>query len=177
LDVNDSERPLQSRINDTSYQRLLQCLGWTAARSLIISPIDRDFGMLKVYTKASGRFLTAGDLRIVKSIGERIRNLAGPLAERAALHELNLAASKLAGLSGEELARQLVAELEAWTARYIKPGCQIYILAQTEAGVPMVATGSPGLRAFRPLRKHTPKANCRHHARAAGRLHCQSTTV
>jgi signal transduction histidine kinase len=146
LDINDTERRLQGRVNESGYQKLLECLGWQAARSVIFAPIDRDLGMLKVYTRDSGRFLTPGDLRIVKSVGEQLRTVAGPLVERAALHELNTLASKLAGLSGDELARQLVVELEAWTARYIKAGCMIYILAQTEAGVPMVAAGSPGLK-------------------------------
>lgn len=146
LDIGDAEREMRWRINASGCRELFDCLGWSTARSLIIAPIDRDRGMLKVYTKASGRFLTAGDLRIVKCVGERLRNVAGPLVQRAALHELNMLASKLAGFAGDELAHHLVAELEAWTAHYIKPDCQVYMLAQTEAGASMVAASSPELK-------------------------------
>lgn len=163
LDIGDTERPMQARINDDSYRRLLQQLGWDAARSVIIAPIDQDRGMLKVYTNGSGRFLTQADVGIVRAVGERVRNVAGPLIERTALHELNMLASKLAGMSGDELANHLVLELEDWVTCYVKPGCKVFILAEKEAGVPIVAAGS---RDLKHLREHFADAQTRADPRA-----------
>lgn len=149
LDTSDTERPQQARINQSGYSKLMRELDWKSARSLIIAPIDPDRGIIKVYTKDTGRFLTRADVAILKTVGERIRTVASPMVESAALHQLNELGSKLAGLSGDELARQLVIELEAWTARYIKADCQIFIAAQTEAGLPLMTAASQAINHLR----------------------------
>ncbi len=150
LDAHDAERQSHQRVDHVGLGQLAAVKGWKRVRSLIICPFGDGVGMLHVATSERGAFLTGSDARRVSFLANKLGRLAVPTLRSEVLKALNELASRVAGLSGQQLATNLVTELEAWSARFIRGNCQILLRARDARGSIVLEGASPTMPA--PLR-------------------------
>jgi signal transduction histidine kinase len=158
LDVYDEQRATAREVDHVSLRKLLTALGWTKLRSMIVYPFADGRGIVKVYTQDTGAFLTASDAKLVRTVADKLGQIAVRAVRWDALHDLNELASEIAGLAGAQLANAIVERLEKWTAQFIRPDCQVLLSARDARGATvlegvsssmtqqtrsMVATGTP----------------------------------
>jgi hypothetical protein len=103
--------------------------------------------MLHVITSDRGSFLTAADAQLVASLASKFGQLATQTQRGDVLEALGQLTSNVAGLSGQQLASSLVRELEEWSSRFVRPHCQVHLLAKDARGAMVLQGHSAGLPA------------------------------
>lgn len=155
LDANDTSDETAQRLDRAQLARVLTALGRSGARSWICCPVmhkGRPVGAIKVLTSEDGRFLGPHQEIIAKAIAERAAHEIHKLSRALMLEALNRAANQLAGKGGGELADAMLKEVRHWVGRFVRPGCEIGILARMpDRTIVFRATGGLNERATQTL--------------------------
>ncbi|MET0388472.1 MAG: sensor histidine kinase [Polyangiales bacterium] len=147
LDAADLDRQTPREIDRHALDKLLASLGWRQLRSAILCPFADGRGLIKVYTREHGAYLTASDARLVHALANRLAQIVGHAQRGQSLHELNQLASEVAGLTGSQLTAALVIGLERWSAQFIRSQCQFLLAVRDAEGVTVLEGASDELPA------------------------------
>ncbi len=149
LNTQDHADQLTQHMNRPILERMTRAFGWSRVRSFLCCPIqsrdNRTVGVIKLLTSEHGRFLGEHDEALAKQVADAVAWELERLDRRLMLEELNHLAAELSARQGEELARAMVEGLEIWCRRYLRPKCNVYVLATTTANRLVVSRGSGSL--------------------------------
>jgi signal transduction histidine kinase len=133
LDASDGEDGLARRLDRATLKRVLGVLQWSGCRSWICCPVvheGRCVGAIKLITSDEGRFLGPHQEAIVQAVADRAALEIHKMSHALMLEDLNRLTNELTGKSGGELGEAMVAGLRAWIDRFVRPGCEVAVLAR-----------------------------------------------
>lgn len=125
-------------------------LGWAGVRSWLAVPVvvaGRPVGVVKLLTRAGGRYIDRATVRVVRAITARVGVELVRWSRYQRLSTLNAVASGLAAEGPGRFEATVAARLDVWAQRCIDPSAHVLVIASIDGVRLKVFSSCPDLRA------------------------------
>jgi signal transduction histidine kinase len=129
-------------------QPVAKALGSRSVESWICWAVvvgERRLGAIQLLTKTGGNVLSPEHANLGTVFLERAGIEIERVGRRLLLEDLNRLATELASLSGADLGERMPRALRLWTSRFLRPGCEVAVVAKTRDDILLLSARSDAI--------------------------------